>query len=192
MRLWEIGDVSRAWSIWWSASEAALADAYQFSGGPVLDRDLVLGRGAFLVRTVRLGGPEVRRALRNFEGSDVFMYHDASTAVLLDLRRRFKAVVDVLRAVIRDGVTLARSLDFTVQWDGILRIGPVFPTTLQDLDMARNGGLGVLVASSLRASIVGYLILFMEQLCIAGRRLSRVAELVEGGSPCSFLQVAQA
>ena len=30
--------------------------------------------------------------------------HDASTAVLLDLRRRFKAVVDVLRAVIRDGL----------------------------------------------------------------------------------------
>ena len=53
------------------------------------------------------------------------MYLDASTAVLLDLRRRFKAVVDVLRAVIRGWVTLARSLELTVQWDGILRIGPV-------------------------------------------------------------------
>ena len=31
-----------------------------------------------------------------------------------------------LRAVIRDGVTLARSLELTVQWDGILRLGPVF------------------------------------------------------------------
>ena len=37
--------------------------------------------------------------------------------------------------MIRDGVTLA-------WWDGILRIGPVFPITIQDFDMARNGGLG--------------------------------------------------
>ena len=62
----EDGDVSHAWSIWLSAAEAALADAYQFSGGPVPDRGLVLGRFAFLVRTVRLGGPEVRKARRNF------------------------------------------------------------------------------------------------------------------------------
>ena len=70
------------------------------------------------------------------------MYHDASTSVMLDLRRRFKAVVDVLRAVIRDGVTLAQSLELKVQWDGILRIGPVFPITMQDFDMVRNGVLG--------------------------------------------------
>ena len=59
------GDVSHAWSIWSSAAEeAALADAHQFSGGP--DRGLLLGRGAFLVRTVKLGGPKVRKARRNF------------------------------------------------------------------------------------------------------------------------------
>ena len=51
----EDGDVSHAWSIWSSAAEAALADAYLFSGGPVPDRGLVLGR-------VRLGGPKVRKA----------------------------------------------------------------------------------------------------------------------------------
>ena len=51
------GDVSR---------EAAFADAYQFAGCPVHDRGLVLGRGSFLVRTVRLGGPKVRKARRNF------------------------------------------------------------------------------------------------------------------------------
>ena len=85
----ENGDVSHAWSIWSSAAEAAIADAHQFSGGPVPDRGLVLGRGAFLVRTVRLGGPKVRKARRNFadplEGGDVFMYRGASSAVLLDL-----------------------------------------------------------------------------------------------------------
>ena len=67
----------------------------------------------------------------------MFMYHDASTTLLLDLRRRFKAVGDVLNAMIRDGITLARSLELTVQWDGIFRIGPV-----QDFDLARRGGLG--------------------------------------------------
>ena len=79
----EVGDVSRAWSIWSSAAEAALVDAYQFAGGPVPDRGLVFGRGSFVARTVRMGGPQVRKARRNFadplEGSDVFMYHDAST-----------------------------------------------------------------------------------------------------------------
>ena len=56
------GDVSRAWVVWSSAVEAALADAYRFAGGPVPDRGLVLGRGVFRPRTVRLGGPKVWRA----------------------------------------------------------------------------------------------------------------------------------
>ena len=73
----------------------------------------------------------------------MFMYHDASTAVLLDLRRRFKAVGDLLHALIRDEVTLTRSLELTVQWDGIIRIGPVSPLTVQDFEMARSGGLRV-------------------------------------------------
>ena len=58
-------DVSRAWDVWSSAAEAALADAYQFVGGPVPERGLVLGRGSFLARKVRLGGPEVRKARGN-------------------------------------------------------------------------------------------------------------------------------
>ena len=57
----------------------------------------------------------------------MFTYHDASTAVLLDLRRRFKAVGDLFHALIRDGITLARSLELTALLDGILRIGPVHP-----------------------------------------------------------------
>ena len=58
--------MSRAWSIWSSAAAAALVDACQFSGGPVLDWGLVLGRGSFVARTVRLGGPKVRKARGNF------------------------------------------------------------------------------------------------------------------------------
>ena len=127
----DCGDVSLAWTIWSSAFEAALADAYRFAGGLVPDRGLVLGRGVFCLRTVRLGDPEVRRARKNIsdsqEGSDVSLYHDVSTAPLLDLRRRLKAVVDLLAAMIRGGVSLARSVELVVQWDGILRIGSIHP-----------------------------------------------------------------
>ena len=38
-------DVSRAWLVWSSAAEAALVDAYQLAGGPVLERGLIVGRG---------------------------------------------------------------------------------------------------------------------------------------------------
>ena len=61
---------------------------------------------------------------------------------MLDLRRRLKAVADVLDAMIRDAITLARSLELTIQWDGIIRIGPVHPLAVQDFDLARRGGLG--------------------------------------------------
>ena len=40
----DAGDVSRAWLVWSRAAETALVDAYQFSGGPIPDRGLVLGR----------------------------------------------------------------------------------------------------------------------------------------------------
>ena len=33
-----VGDVTRAWTIWSEATEAALADAYRFAGGPGLAR----------------------------------------------------------------------------------------------------------------------------------------------------------
>ena len=39
-------EVSRAWLVWSSAAEAALADAYQYCGGPIPTRGLVLGRGS--------------------------------------------------------------------------------------------------------------------------------------------------
>ena len=64
-RVWEVydeleeflgaGDVSRAWLVWSRAAESALADAHQFSGGPVPGRGLVLGRGTASFRVVRLG-----------------------------------------------------------------------------------------------------------------------------------------
>ena len=82
----EGGNVSRAWSFWSSAAEAALADdAYSLQ---------VVG-GSFVARTVRLGGPKVRKARRNFadplggEGAMCSCVMMLLPAVLLDLRRRF-------------------------------------------------------------------------------------------------------
>ena len=71
-------DVSLAWSVWSRAAESALADA---------------------LRSVQLGCPRVRRARAN-----VFLYRDFSLAPLLDMRRRFRAVMDLLDAMIRYGV----------------------------------------------------------------------------------------
>ena len=57
-----LDDVSMAWTVWSRAAEAALADAYRFSGGPLPSRGLVLGRGAASFRRVQLGGQWIRRA----------------------------------------------------------------------------------------------------------------------------------
>ena len=140
------GDVSSAWLIWSSAVEAALADAYRFAGGPVPDNGLVVGGGVFRTRFVRLGGPKVRKARRKFadhhEGGDVSLYHDVSTSPLLGLRRRFRLVANLLSAMIRDGVSLARSVELAVQWDAILRVGPIPPLSDADFVLARVGDLG--------------------------------------------------
>ena len=58
-------DVSLAWLVWSRAAEAALADAFRFSGDPLPSRGLVLGRGRALLRVVKLGGHRVRKARAN-------------------------------------------------------------------------------------------------------------------------------
>ena len=103
-----------AWMVWSSAVEAALADAYRFAGGPVPDRGLVLGRDVFRPRTVKLGGPKVRRARTNADSQD---RSDVSY---------------LLSTMIQGGVSLARSVELAVQWDGILRFGPIHPITAED------------------------------------------------------------
>ena len=65
------------------AAETALTDAYQFCGGPVPTRGLVLGRGSALIRVVRLGGHKVKKARGN--AADVFLYRDSSIAPLFDV-----------------------------------------------------------------------------------------------------------
>ena len=104
--------VSGAWLVWSRAAEAALADAFRFSGGLLPSRSLVLGRSSALFRVVRLGGHQVRKARANIadalDAAHVFLYRDSSIAPLLDMRRRFKGVVDALAAMIRSGISLSR------------------------------------------------------------------------------------
>ena len=141
-------DVSLAWLVWSRAAEAALTDAFRFSGGPLPSSGLVLGRGSALLRVVQLGGPRVRRARASvadaLDAADVFLYCHSSVAPLFDMRRRFKAVMDVLDAMIRYGVSLSRSVELTAQWDLILAPGPAYPVTLDDLSAGCNLGIGAL------------------------------------------------
>ena len=139
-------DVSLAELVWSRAAEAALGDAFRFSGGPLPSRGLVLGRGSAVLRVVRLGGHQVRKARAHVadarDAADVFLYRDSSVAPLLDMRRRFKAVVDVLGAMIRSGTFLSRSVELAVQWDWILALGPLYPVTLDDLSSNRGVDIG--------------------------------------------------
>ena len=126
-----LDDVSMAWTVWSRAAESAHAVAFKFSGGPLPSRGLVLGRGTALLHRVQLGGPWVRRARANaadaHDADDIFLFRDFSLAPLLDMRRRFKAVMDVLGAMIRYGVSLSRLLELTAQWDQTLALRPVYP-----------------------------------------------------------------
>ena len=99
---------------------------------------MVLRRGGASFRVVRLGGHRIRRARGNAADADddagVFLYRDSSIAPLLDMRRRSKAVLGVLDAMIRYGISLARSLELTAQWDGILAV--------DDLSVVQGLGIG--------------------------------------------------
>ena len=142
------GDVSRACLVWSGAAETALADAYlyRFCGGPIPSRGLVFGRGGALFRDVKLGGHKVRKARCNVsdahDAADVFLHRDSSIAGLLDMRCRFRAVMSVLDAMIRYGISLARSVELTAQWDTILAVGPLYPVTLDDLGAVQGLGIG--------------------------------------------------
>ena len=149
-------DVSLAWLVWSRAAEFALPDAFRFSGGPLPSRGSVLGRGAALLSVVQLGGPRVRRARANvadaLDVADVFLYCHSSVAPLLDMRRRFKAVMDVLDAMIRYGVSLSRSVELTAQWDQILALGPMYPVTEDELSFGRDFGHWCIVSCCFRCS----------------------------------------
>ena len=75
------------------------------------------------------------------DAADIFLYRDFSIAPLHDMRRSFKAVMDVLDSMISHGVTLSRSVELTAQWGNILYIGSLYPVMLDALH-AEVAGLG--------------------------------------------------
>ena len=58
------------------------------------------------------------------------------------MRRRFRAVMGVLDAMICNGVSLARSVELTAQWGRIVALGPMNPVSLDDLHAVQGLGLG--------------------------------------------------
>ena len=99
-----------------------------------------------MFRVVRLGGHKVRKARGNasdvHDAAGVFLYRDSSLAPLLGMRRRFKAVMVVLGAMIQCGVSLSRSVELAAQWDRTLAVGPLYPVTIDDLSAVRGLGIG--------------------------------------------------
>ena len=108
------GDISQAWLVWSHAAEAALVDACRLAGGPEPERGVKLDRGAAQFSAVRLGGPKMHSARARCadpgDGAQVDLYRDSSIAPLIDLRRRLRAVLDVVCAIDRSGYSLARGL----------------------------------------------------------------------------------
>ena len=162
-------DVSRAWLVGSFAAEAALADAFRFAGGSAPDRGLVLGRGAARMRTVRLGGHHERSIRRSAadvgKGDDVHLYKDSSAVPLWIFGVDSKAVLNVLDGLIRHGVSLSRSVELLIQWDRVLRLGPLGRITLDDYFAAGCCGLVSLVCWWVSFT-PGYQHSFVGWLCI--------------------------
>ena len=76
------------------------------------------------------------------DAAAVFLYRDSIIAPLLDMRRRFKAIMSVLDSMISHGVALVRSVELIAKWDKILSIGPLYPVTLDDFHTVEGFGLG--------------------------------------------------
>ena len=145
----------------------------------------------FLV--VRLGGHRVKKARCNaadaVDAADVFLYWDSSIAPLLDMRRRFKAVTDVLGAVARCGASLARSVELTAQWDRILVAGPLYPVSFDDLDAVQGLGVGdfLPVVSDVHHRLSDFI-----DAVVVHRRDHCLAELASRGPCGASLQVVPA
>ena len=139
-------DVSMAWAVWSRAAESALLDAYRFSGGPLSARVWFLEG---VVQCFVLFGfvviPWRRLVVMLLMCMMLRVFSCIVTLLLLfllDLRRRFKAVMDVLDAMIRSGISFARSVELTAQLDKILAVGPLYPITIDDLSVVRGMGIG--------------------------------------------------
>ena len=93
-----------------------------------------------------MGGPVVRSVWRNAadggEVDDVSLYRDSSAALVLDLRRKLKAILDLLDAIIRYGASLTRAVELLHLWDCVVRLGPLGSVRGEEHAAARTCGVG--------------------------------------------------
>ena len=91
-----------------------------------------------------MGGPIVRSVRRNAadvgEVDEVSLYRDSSAAPILDLRRKLKAVLNLLDAIVRCGASLARDVELSHLWDCIARLGPLGSVSVEEYVAARTCG----------------------------------------------------
>ena len=73
------------------------------------------------------------------DGALVDLYQDHSVAPLVDLRRRLRAVLDVITAIGRSGFTVSMGLELSLQFGSIVAGGPQGNITADAL--ARVAGL---------------------------------------------------
>ena len=149
---------------------------FSLLGGAVPDRGLVLGRGMVRMRTVRLGGPVVRSVRRNAadggEVDDVSLYRDSSAAPVLDLRRKLKAILDLLDAIIRCGASFTRAVELLHLWDCVMRLGPLGSIRVEEFSAARTCRVGE--SRRLVAELYGRVSSFLRRL-VAHRRSVGIA-----------------
>ena len=112
------------------------------------------------------------------DAADVSLYRDFSIAPLLDMERRFKAVMDVLDAMIRHGASLSRSVELTAQWDKILAVGPLCPVTLDDLHAVEGSLFLVLSVMFIIVSVISFM-----GVAHRGKRLSGGGGIGPGRTP---------
>ena len=89
-----------------------------------------MGRGAAQFKYVPTGGPVVgklRSDLGSGDGQAVHLFKDASVSRVIVLRRRLGCVLSVLDGISKNGLTLSRDLELSVQWDAIVSGGPCGP-----------------------------------------------------------------
>ena len=81
------------------ATETALANAFP-DAGVLNESGLETVKGKSKMRSVALGGPKVRKSRSNFtdpiDGGNVRLYRDCYSALVLNEKRRLKAVLDML------------------------------------------------------------------------------------------------
>ena len=127
----------------YSSAEVSLIRAFVGSGGPVPESGFRLGRRAAQFRYVPIGGPVVgklRSDLGSGDGQAVHLFF-LNASVFIILRRRLGCVLSVLDGISKNGLTLSRDLELSVQWDAIVSAGPCGPLCSANLAISPAVGL---------------------------------------------------